>query len=391
MTDGGRAPTEARWCSIIDKELQMNSASSTSDPPDAAVDAGRRLIRPTEGRVVAGVAAGLADYFGISATVYRVAFAALVLLGGSGIILYAAAWLVIPDERRGASVVEEAIRDRRSRPWLALGVFLVGVGLVFGIAGSHVWADPGRSWLPALAVGLAIVWWQLQDRDRRATVNSSSAGDAGTGSTTVVAGGPAKRRIPVFLPVLGVLIAGAGILGLLDATDTVDVNWTIALAGGVVLVGIAVAVGAFFGGVGALAALGAVLAAILLAVATIDVPLHGPIGDRTVHPTSMRSLESTYRQSIGQLDLDLSDLQLPPGTTKVTASVGIGQLTVLVPRNVAVEATADVTAGQTRLFGVEDNGWNVDHATSRAGVTGDSPVLVLDTKAGLGQIEVRRG
>lgn len=368
----------------------MNAVSPTSDPPDPAVDASRRLIRPTEGRVVAGVAAGLADYFGISATVYRVAFAALVLLGGSGVILYAAAWLVIPDERRGASVVEEAIRDHRSRPWLALGVFLVGVGLVFGIAGSRFWADPGRSWLPALAVGLAIVWWQLQDRDRRTGVKTAPAGDSETGST-VTAPGPAKRRFPVFLPVLGILIAGAGILGVLDATDTVDVNWTIALAGGVVLVGVGVAVGAFFGRVGALAALGAVLAAILLAVATIDVPLHGPIGDRTVHPTTMRSLEETYRQSIGQLELDLSDLQLPAGRTKVVASVGIGQLTVLVPRNVIVEATADVTAGQTRLFGVEDNGWNVDRTAYRGGLTGESPVLVLDTKAGLGQIEVRRG
>src|SRR5690349_20671539 len=98
--------------------------SPTLDP-DADVD--RKLIRPTEGRVVAGVAAGLSSYFGISPVVYRVAFAALVLLGGSGLILYAAAWLIIPDERRGVSVVEEAISKRRRRPVLAIGVILVGL------------------------------------------------------------------------------------------------------------------------------------------------------------------------------------------------------------------------------------------------------------------------
>ena len=138
-----------------------------AEPPSAHGDAERKLVRPTEGRVVAGVAAGLARYFGISPVVYRVAFAALVLLGGSGLILYAAAWLVIPDERRGASVVEEAIRDRR-RPALARArrrPRRSRPGL--GHRRQPLLADPGRGWLPALAVGLAIVWWQLQDRGGR--------------------------------------------------------------------------------------------------------------------------------------------------------------------------------------------------------------------------------
>ena len=95
----------------------MNDTTTIPTPGAAPADADRKLLRPAEGRVVAGVAAGLARYFGISPVVYRVAFAALVLLGGSGLILYAAAWLVIPDERRGESVVEEAIHHHRDRPW----------------------------------------------------------------------------------------------------------------------------------------------------------------------------------------------------------------------------------------------------------------------------------
>jgi len=375
-------------------DTASNTADQVADPSGVApVDADRTLVRPTEGRVVAGVAAGLARYFGISPAVYRVAFAALVLLGGSGIILYAAAWLVIPDERRGASVIEEAIRDRRSRPWLALGVFLVGLGLVFGITGSRFWADPGRGWLPALAIGLAIVWWQLQDRERPVTAAADGGAGSPAGPTEPTAGVPPRRRFPVFLPVVGVVIAGAGILGILEATDTVDVNWTLALAGGVVLVGVAVAIGAFFGRVGALAAVGAVLAAILLAVATIDVPLHGPIGDRTVHPTNVQALHDRYRQAIGNLELDLSDLDLPAGRTKVTASVGIGKLTVHVPDNALVLATASVTAGDTLLFGSHDDGWNVDRNVNHIGpaTAADAPTLVLDTTVGLGKVEVVSG
>ena len=58
----------------------------------------RKLVRPTEGRWVGGVAAGLGAYFGLSPMVYRIAFAALALAGGAGLLLYVAAWLVIPDE-----------------------------------------------------------------------------------------------------------------------------------------------------------------------------------------------------------------------------------------------------------------------------------------------------
>jgi phage shock protein PspC (stress-responsive transcriptional regulator) len=359
-------------------------SDTTTLTPNATepADAERKLVRPTEGRVIAGVAAGLARYFGISPIVYRVAFAALVLLGGSGVILYAAAWLVIPDERRGESVVEEAVHHHRDQPWLAIGVGLVGLGLVLGIAGGELWTDPSRAWLPALAVGLAILWWQRRDRIGRSK--------AVVGSTTATTE-PARRRWPVFPVVLGTIVAGAGVLGILQATDTVNVNWTIALAGGVVLVGIGVAVGAFFGGVGALAALGAILASVLVAVATIDVPLHGPIGDRTVHPTTMRALHDEYRQAIGNLEIDLRDLDLPSGRTKVATTVGIGHLTVIVPRDVIVDVKADVTAGQTRLFGREDDGWNVENTAYRPGLTGESPALQLDTKMGFGQIEVRRG
>ena len=58
----------------------------------------RRLVRPTEGRWLGGVAAGLGRYFDVNPLVYRIAFAALALVGGTGILLYLAAWLVIPGE-----------------------------------------------------------------------------------------------------------------------------------------------------------------------------------------------------------------------------------------------------------------------------------------------------
>ena len=48
--------------------------------------------------MLAGVSGGLARYFEIHPAVFRVGFVVLTLLGGAGILIYAAAALVMPDE-----------------------------------------------------------------------------------------------------------------------------------------------------------------------------------------------------------------------------------------------------------------------------------------------------
>jgi phage shock protein PspC (stress-responsive transcriptional regulator) len=377
--------------------MSENTTTAAAEP--TPTEAERRLVRPAEGRVVAGVCAGLARYFGISPVVYRVAFAALVLVGGSGVILYAAAWLVIPDQRRGDSIVGEAIRDHRNRPWLVLGVGLVGVGLLLGIAESRLWPDPGDVWLVALAIGLAVVWWQI--RDERPEPGKIRAAQSHRGvaaeplESTLAAGdrgwGPgARRRFPIFFPVVGVVTAAAGVLAVLQATDVVNVDWTLALAGGVVLIGLAVAVGAFFGGVGALAALGAILAAVMLAVSAVDLPLDGPVGDRTERPTSVFELEDRYSQSIGELTVDLRGLELPPGETRIRASVGIGQLTIRVPEAALAEVDAKVAAGEALVFGTRRNGWTVEQRVVDEAGPG-APKLTINAEVGFGDLEVQRG
>ena len=74
----------------------------------------KRLYRIRDGRVVAGVCAGLAAYFGVDPTLIRLAFALLTIFGGLGALLYLGAWLVIPDETDGASIAESMINKRRS-------------------------------------------------------------------------------------------------------------------------------------------------------------------------------------------------------------------------------------------------------------------------------------
>ena len=74
----------------------------------------KRLYRKPEGRIVAGVCTGLADYLGIDVTIIRLVFAALTVFGGTGVLLYLIAWLVVPEEDKKSSIAEEFVSKNRS-------------------------------------------------------------------------------------------------------------------------------------------------------------------------------------------------------------------------------------------------------------------------------------
>jgi phage shock protein C len=64
----------------------------------AAMDTSRKLYRSKSNRQIAGVCGGLAEYFNLDATLIRVLFVLLAVLGGSGIVLYIAMWIIVPRE-----------------------------------------------------------------------------------------------------------------------------------------------------------------------------------------------------------------------------------------------------------------------------------------------------
>lgn len=56
----------------------------------------KKLVRVNNGKMICGVCAGIGQYFNIDPTVVRVAFAILTCLGGSGILAYIAAAVIMP-------------------------------------------------------------------------------------------------------------------------------------------------------------------------------------------------------------------------------------------------------------------------------------------------------
>ena len=62
------------------------------------MNATRKLYRSKTNRQVAGVCGGLAQYFNLDVTLIRVLFVLLAVLGGSGLVIYIAMWIIVPKQ-----------------------------------------------------------------------------------------------------------------------------------------------------------------------------------------------------------------------------------------------------------------------------------------------------
>lgn len=111
-----------------------------------------RLERRVGGRIVGGVAGGVADHLGVDATKVRVAFTVLAALGGLGIAAYGLLWMFVPP---GDDTDQPSSPERRR----ALGLAIIGVGLAVGL--SWLLADGAGSVVAPIVVvvvGAALVW-----------------------------------------------------------------------------------------------------------------------------------------------------------------------------------------------------------------------------------------
>ena len=137
-----------------------------------------------------------------------------------------------------------------------------------------------------------------------------------------------------------------------------------------------------------LAGLGALILAALIAaavVATMFARLGHGVGDKRYAPLTASALRDDYQVGVGSLRLDLSRVDLPPGTTAIHVEAGIGQVRIIVPRDVTVRAKTHVAWGDAELLGHDESGHNV-----RADVGPEDAQLQLDTHVGIGQVEVDR-
>ena len=87
----------------------MDTSALNTDPEPTAPAGRPPLRRAYDGRMLGGVAAGIADYLGVDVTIVRVAFAVSAFFGGTGIAAYLACLLLIPDEGTDESIASSLL------------------------------------------------------------------------------------------------------------------------------------------------------------------------------------------------------------------------------------------------------------------------------------------
>ena len=63
------------------------------------VESRHRLLRPNSGKMIGGVCAAFAEYFDLDVALIRVVWVLVAIFGGTGVLAYLIAWIVIPAEQ----------------------------------------------------------------------------------------------------------------------------------------------------------------------------------------------------------------------------------------------------------------------------------------------------
>ena len=130
------------------------------------------IQRSRKGRIIGGVAHGIATELGIDPLVVRLAFVLLGLASGVGVFLYLAGWVLMPDEKGAVSRVARTFDSQADfTQGLAFGAIVLGTALLLRSIG--VWF-PDRLLWPGVFIftGLALVW-------RRGSSNNAEVQSSG--------------------------------------------------------------------------------------------------------------------------------------------------------------------------------------------------------------------
>lgn len=153
--------TESAVDVTIDEGSEQNTdgattASQTEDIPEPHLQ--NRWRRPRDGRVVAGVAAGIAQHTDIPAWLVRVLFVLTSFAGGFGVAAYLAGWAVMPGE-----LETEAAADRWRRQFentestsQKVGIALIVLAVLIVLGSTGVFASPLALAAVLVVAGIAL-------------------------------------------------------------------------------------------------------------------------------------------------------------------------------------------------------------------------------------------
>jgi hypothetical protein len=186
----------------------------------------------------------------------------------------------------------------------------------------------------------------------------------------------------------GVLVL-IGTLWLLERTAAIDISVTAVLGLGTMLVGISLVLVARDGPHVGLMVFGALLALVTLVTAAAPFEgFQGGVGDRTVDLSSVDDIRADYNLAVGTLTIDLRDVEDLGPSTRLTASVGMGELVLRVPADVEIDVEAEVGAGEIEILGRSIDGVGIADTYASPGFAASGQRLSLDLQVFTGRVEV---
>lgn len=189
----------------------------------------------------------------------------------------------------------------------------------------------------------------------------------------------------------GLILLSLGLLWLLDIANVIDITWTFVSAVMLILVGIALILGAREGSHGGLVFLGVVLTLVVLIGSLVTWPgVSGAVGERSVRPATIENVDETYSWGIGSQTVDLRDVEFPAGETTIQIQQGIGEIVVRLPEDTGYRVEWSGGVGNAVVFDREQSGFGLGGTQTSDGFDQQDSRVVLDIQLGIGAIAVRQ-
>ena len=203
-------------------------------------------------------------------------------------------------------------------------------------------------------------------------------------------------------PVPGVTIAGlfivVGTLALLARLTAWDPGGRVFLSAALLVVALGLLAAALTGGrtaKGGLITLGIVLS--LAVVAAASGPWDGVrsgVGDRTWTPATAEDVRPVYSGGVGDVELDLSGIDVSDldGPVRTRLEAGVGDVDVLLPRDADVQVEVHSGLGDVDVLGAQSSDGGLHPGQGSGSWVDDGEAeIVLTVNAGVGDVEVQRG
>ncbi|MGQ0775946.1 MAG: PspC domain-containing protein [Pseudonocardiales bacterium] len=393
-----------------------------------------RPRRSDDDRKIGGVAAAIGRRYDIDPVLVRVAFVVATFFGGAGVLLYLLGWLLLPAKGDEVCAAEGLLgrghSSMSSGLTLVLGLALIPMtGIVFG---GHAFGVLG------LAAGVATIFFLHRGRATLGEIptKGEGTGEGALGTVPATQGTipatqdtaqlpasdrpappawdplgvapfawdlpeptaappqappPARRPRSKVTPItLGLALLVGGLSSAL---------WPgLALAHVAALVLGAVGIGLVVGSLVRPRA-GRVLIVVAVPLALLTwvlnaVPVSGfSVGQSVWAPVTATELQPHYDITMGEALLDLSGLRMAEEQlVNATVAVALGQVRVVLPPHLDVEVVCRAPVGTVDCLGVTSSGSPARAEERSTGADGPGGgTLVLDVRAGMGQVQVTRG